>query len=109
VSRLSLQLRRTPLVVVPRVGRVGLDVLFFVQGGFGGGHGKFDGLIVALGLPSIYLVQIAPLPEWVLYFALTYTVILPTVMNRISVDRLSGCEKFPESRAASMLTPPAYS
>ena len=56
-------------------------VLFFVQGGFGGGHRKFDGPIVTLGFPSIYLIQIVPLPEWVLYFDLTYTVILPTVMN----------------------------
>ena len=76
VSWLSLQLRRMPLVVVPVLAGLVSTVLFSIQGGFGGGHGKFDGLIVALGLPSIYLVQIAPLREWVLCFALTYTVIL---------------------------------
>jgi len=86
MSRLSLSGWRTTLVIAPLLTALDSTVLFFVQGGAEGGHGKFDGLIVTLGLPSIDLVQIVPLPEWVLYFALTYTVILPTVMNSISVD-----------------------
>jgi hypothetical protein len=85
MSRLSVQFRRTPLVVVPVLAGLGRDGALFCSRGFGGGHGEFDGLIVTLGLPSIYLVQIVPLPEWVLYFALTYTVILPIVMNTVLV------------------------
>jgi len=56
----------------------------FTQGGFGGGHGNFDGRIV-LGLPSIYLVQMVFLPEWVLYFDFGYSLVLPTMMNTVLV------------------------
>src|SRR5215470_18032887 len=80
MSRLSLSGWRTTLVIAPLLTALDSTLLFFVQGGSEGGHGKFDGLIVTLGLPSIDLVQ-----KWVLYFALTYTVILPTVMNTVSV------------------------
>jgi hypothetical protein len=83
--RLSRHLRRMPLIVVPGLAGLVATVLFLIQGGFGGGHGNFDGLIVTLMLPSVYLVQIIPLPKWVLYFDLSYTVIAPTLMNTILV------------------------
>src|SRR5262245_59702521 len=72
-----------PLVVLPLFAGLVSTVLFFTQGGFGGGHGNFDGLIVILGLPSIYLVQMVFLPEWVLYVDFSYSVILPTMMNTV--------------------------
>ncbi len=74
-------LRRMPLLAIPLLAGVVSTVLFFTQGGFGGGHGKFDGSIIPLMLPSIYLVQVIPLPHWMLYFDLMYTVIFPTLVN----------------------------
>jgi hypothetical protein len=78
---IGLELRRSPLIVVPFLTGLVSTVLFFSQGGFGGGHGKFDGVIVTLMLPSIYLVQVIPLPRWVLYFDLNYTVVFPMLLN----------------------------
>lgn len=66
-------------------------MLFFTQGGFGGGHGNFDGLIVILGLPSIYLVQMVFLPEWVLYFDLLLTYFANDDEYSVGVDRLPRC------------------
>ena len=78
---MGLHLRRMPLLALPLLAGVVSTILFFVQGGFGGGHGRFDGYIVTLMLPSIYLIQVIPLPLWMLYFDLTYTVIFPTLVN----------------------------
>src|SRR5438128_2354120 len=79
--KINLQLRKTPLVVVPLLAGVVSTILFFAQGGFGGGHGSFDGIIVTLMLPSVFAAEAIPLPQWILYFDLTYTVIIPTLMN----------------------------
>jgi hypothetical protein len=40
-------------------------VLFLKQGGFGGGHGRFDGCISVLELPSILLIPAMALPDFI--------------------------------------------
>lgn len=56
-------------------------VLFLMQGGFGGGHGKFDGLIVVLMLPAIAIVEGAPLPESIIRFDYLLIIAIPTLVN----------------------------
>ena len=65
--------------------------LMLAQGGYGGGHGPFDGLIVTLMLPAILLVQIMPLPEWALRNDFLLVVLIPTLVNASAacvIDRL---------------------
>jgi hypothetical protein len=79
--QLKSQLIEKPLVALPPLAGLIATALFLLQGGFGGGHGRFDGLIVTLMLPSIYLIQVIPLPGWILHYDLAYTVALPTLVN----------------------------
>jgi hypothetical protein len=54
---------------------------FFLQGGFGGGHGRFDGLIVVLMLPAIALLEVVPMPEAIVRFEYIFLIAIPTLIN----------------------------
>jgi hypothetical protein len=43
------------LLVLPAAAGITALVLFLLQGGFGGGHGRFDQAIGVLGVPGIFL------------------------------------------------------
>src|SRR5436190_5410580 len=53
------------LALVPLAAAGLATLLFFSQGGFGGGHGDLDPLIGILGLPSLLLLDFVPLPSLV--------------------------------------------
>ena len=67
------------LLLLPAFAAVVALVLFLAQGGFGGGHGNFDPVIGAMGLPSILLTEHIPMhgPDIVLI------VLLPATLNLI--------------------------
>ena len=56
-------------------------VLFFAQGGFGGGHSKLDFVTVILGLPSILLNLV--LPNWFSLPDILLIVWIPALMNSL--------------------------
>ena len=62
--------------VVIVAGGVGCG-LFLMQGGFGGGHGRFDLVLFGLGLPW----SLVPWPETVTKSDLVWLVVIPLVMN----------------------------
>ncbi|MBZ5531788.1 MAG: hypothetical protein LAO20_10180 [Acidobacteriia bacterium] len=55
--------------------------LFFYQGGFGGGHGRFDQIIFYLGLPSILFLEQVPFPKLFERSDLLQIIWVPTVIN----------------------------
>lgn len=44
------------LMLIPAVAGVVATIVYFIQGGFGAGHGRFDFVIFLCGLPSILLL-----------------------------------------------------
>ena len=52
-------------------------LLFLIQGGFGGGHGRFDRTIVVLGLPWILISW----PEFLYRHDSIWLLVLPFVIN----------------------------
>ena len=56
---------------------------FFLQGGFGGGHGRFDGAIALLGLPSVLLIEAVPLPHLLEKSDLIHVIWVPAAVNCI--------------------------
>ncbi len=56
---------------------VASTALFLSQGGFGGGHGRFDKVIVILGLPWVLI----PWPDVFLRSDYLSFIFLPLVMN----------------------------
>jgi hypothetical protein len=74
------------LFLVPTVAAVVAATLFLLQGGFGGGHGRFDRAIGLLGLPGILLspgiAQAADLP----LSDFVVVALLPAVLNVLMVS-----------------------
>jgi hypothetical protein len=78
------ELRRSIwFVAVPLIAAVLATGLFLVQGGFGGGHGRFDQAIGLLGLPSILCLENIPLPRVLEEYDLLLVVWVPAVANCI--------------------------
>ncbi|MCY2962465.1 MAG: hypothetical protein NT069_02230 [Planctomycetota bacterium] len=82
---------RTPKLIalaVPTVASLVSLVLFIVQGGFGGGHGRFDYWIFVLNLPSFFLIELVPevlaevipVPVWLLALPYAGNVILAQIL-----------------------------
>lgn len=71
------------MTLFPLVEGLVASVLFFIQGGFGGGHGKFDSLIVILGLPTVLMTEAAPLPRFIVGRDILFIVWLPALMNAL--------------------------
>jgi len=71
---------KAALVVVTIVAAVAVS-LFFVQGGFGGGHGRFDRTIFILGLPWAAI----PWPGFVIRYDFAWLIGLPLILNLGSV------------------------
>ena len=65
-------------------------IVFLTQGGFGGGHGDFDFLIGILGLPSILVMEILPLPDLVLKNDISLVVWLPAILNALLFSLATG-------------------
>ncbi|MBY0502613.1 MAG: hypothetical protein K2X03_01805 [Bryobacteraceae bacterium] len=72
---------KSRVVFVPLYAAAVATGLFFAQGGFGGGHGMFDGIIVCLVFPSILAISVMPLPEFVLYYDYLFLIALPALAN----------------------------
>jgi hypothetical protein len=73
------------LLILPLTAATVATVLYLIQGGFGGGHGRFDQAIYRLGLPSVLWVEyVWPVsdraPDW-----LAVVVVPPAVMNLLLV------------------------
>jgi hypothetical protein len=66
---------------IPIAGGILASILYFVQGGFGAGHGRFDFWIGCLGLPSILLLEYLPIPDFVPDFVAI--IWLPSIINAI--------------------------
>jgi hypothetical protein len=62
------------------------SVLFLIQGGFGGGHGRFDRAIGILGFPWVLI----PWPDVFFRFDFVPLVLLPFVINLGIVTALMG-------------------
>ncbi len=59
---MKLNLKRISyfMPLIPLLSAVLATLLYFTQGGFGGGHGSFDEFIMLLALP----VAITPIAQW---------------------------------------------
>jgi len=53
-----MQTHTKALMLIPAVAGVVATIVYFVQGGFGAGHGRFDFVIFLCGLPSIFVLVI---------------------------------------------------
>ena len=69
------------ILLVPIVAAAISTILFVIQGGAGGGHGAFDGLIGILMLPSVLLFVVVPLPDVVLRHDYLFLIALPMLVN----------------------------
>ncbi len=68
------------LVAVAMLGIVA-SVLFFIQGGFGAGHGRFDNAIFIMGLPWAAM----PWPSPVIRYDFVWLIGLPLILNATSI------------------------
>lgn len=71
---------KAALVAVTLVAAVAA-ALFFLQGGFGGGHGRFDRAIFIMGLPW----AVMPWPDSVIRYDFVWLLVLPFILNLASV------------------------
>jgi hypothetical protein len=78
------------LPAIPLICGLFSTIVFYTQGGFGGGHGDFDFLIGILGLPSILLMETVPLPALVLKNDILLVVWLPAILNALLFSLASG-------------------
>jgi hypothetical protein len=69
------------LWVLVCLGALSSTILFILQGGFGGGHFRFDRVLYLLGLPWNRL----PLPEFILRHDWVYIVAIPWMINIMMV------------------------
>lgn len=70
------------LILLPIVAGAISSVLYLAQGGFAGGHARFDSVIVLLGLPSILLLDLL-LPVSINWPDILLIVLLPALMNAL--------------------------
>lgn len=88
---ISTLLRQERLVLVSLAGIAvvvaGLAMTFFwIQGGFGGGHGDFDRLIYVLGLPWAAI----PWPDMMLRHDFVWLIGIPLVLNLFAVAAVTA-------------------
>ncbi len=76
------------LFLVPISAAVLAATLFFVQGGFGGGHGRFDQALGILGLPGILLTTGVAQSAHLQVNDLVAIVLLPASLNMLLVSLL---------------------
>jgi hypothetical protein len=67
------------LIILTCTGALTSTILFVWQGGFGGGHLRYDRLLYVLGLPWIYL----PLPKGIMEHGFIWVVAIPWIFNGI--------------------------
>jgi hypothetical protein len=77
------------LPVVPLICGLAATAMFIMQGGFGGGHGPYDYLIGILGLPSILLMEMLPLPDPILEYDILLVVWIPVFVNTLLFSLVS--------------------
>jgi hypothetical protein len=70
-------------MLIPVVAGTISTILFFIQGGFGGGHRPFDFVITTLGFPSILLIRAVPLPDSVSIPDILFVIWIPALMNMV--------------------------
>jgi len=75
------------ILLVPVVCAAVATMLCFGQGGFGGGHGKFDFVIYCLGLPATYFVAHGwlALPNVIEEQVLLSIIWIPAILNVLAV------------------------
>lgn len=77
------------LPVVPLICGLTATAMFVMQGGFGGGHGPYDFFIGVLGLPSISLMEMLPLPDLIGEYDVLLVVWIPAIFNTLLFSLLS--------------------
>jgi hypothetical protein len=75
-SKGALMMIRILFVAVVLI-TVASTILFFAQGGFGGGHGRFDGVIFLLALPWALIHW----PEFLTKSDFVWLIALPFILN----------------------------
>ena len=68
-------------------------VLFFGQGGFGGGHGRFDVFIWILGFPWTWIVAQLPDSYWPALFThsdATWLILVPLGLNLLFISLITA-------------------
>lgn len=94
IPLLSLLLMLLPIGEVIVAG-----ILFAWQGGFGGGHGRFDFTLGMLLLPGILLIMQLPLPETTPDIVI---ILLPGLLNTIMWAGIALVVRFMLRRKASI-------
>ncbi|MCU1264563.1 MAG: hypothetical protein JWM21_881 [Acidobacteria bacterium] len=69
------------LTLIPVAAGTIATSLFLVQGGFGGGHSRFDSAITTLGFPSIMLMNLVALPNSLSVPDILLVVWIPCLIN----------------------------
>jgi hypothetical protein len=69
------------LRVVPFVIALVAFAIYFGQGGFGGGHGKFDRILSVLGFPWIFI----PYGRFIFPADFIWLILIPLVFNSLVV------------------------
>ena len=75
----------TAIAAVPIVCASCASVLLMAVGGFGGGHGRFDGQIYLLGLPAIAVLDSLPIPQFLERSDLLLIICYPALLNLVFV------------------------
>jgi hypothetical protein len=79
-------LKRT-LGLLVCAGTLTSTLMFIGQGGFGGGHLRFDRLLYVLGLPWILL----PFPKSLMEYGFIWVVAIPWIMNGLLLLIIARC------------------
>lgn len=77
------------LPAVPLICGLAATAMFVTQGGFGGGHGPYDFFIGILGLPSILLMEMLPLPDLILEYDILLVIWIPVFVNTLLFSLVS--------------------
>ncbi len=69
------------LIYVPLLLSLFATAFFLLQGGFGGGHGDYDGVILTLMFPGILIVVSLSLPAEVLHYDYLLLIAMPGLLK----------------------------
>jgi hypothetical protein len=104
---------------VPTAAAVIATALYAVQGGFSGGHGHFDRIIWALGVPGVLMAACAPAPLathdlllvvwWPALWNALFWAAVAEVLSRLRRQRATrNGQKLPQAHAGAYLHPDGF-
>lgn len=79
------------LLTIPVLECICAAAMFLYQGGFGGGHGKYDIYIFWLGVPGIWLVDALPDRLAMLVPDFCLILLLPALLNFALIASICIC------------------